>query len=135
MADSKNSKAVDTKLVAYAEKLGTLLGTASRKADGLIDREAVSKELRRIRDRAADLLAQVNRARAKRKTARAAKKKSAEKKKKKATPRPSRGLVDAPGKKHRKPPPQERVDLHSSAPAVKKLGRKNLQGIMRPRQG
>ncbi|HEX8028166.1 MAG TPA: hypothetical protein VF491_06885 [Vicinamibacterales bacterium] len=63
--------------------------------------------------------------------AKAAKGTSAEKKS--TTPavapqaRASRGAVDAPGKKHRKPPPQEKIDRHMGEPAGKKAGQKSFR--------
>lgn len=49
-----------------------------------------------------------------------------------AAPRPSRGAVDAPGKRHRKPPPQERLDKRMGEPVGKKMGQK---GEKRPARG
>ena len=40
---------------------------------------------------------------------------------------PSRGLVDAPGKRHRKPPPQERVDDRLGEPTGKQMGQKSVK--------
>ena len=37
----------------------------------------------------------------------------------------SRGPVDAPGKRHRKPPPQERIDKHMGEPEGKQMGQKS----------
>jgi hypothetical protein len=128
MADSKSAKNVDSRVVALAEKLGWMLGTVQRQADQLPDRAAVTKQLRRIRDGATSLLARVERARA-------ARMKQIAKRKKKANPKASRGPVDAPGKRHRKPPPQEKVDLHKSGPAMKRLGKKSLQAMRAPRRG
>ncbi len=46
-----------------------------------------------------------------------------------ATPaaRISRGPVDAPGKHHRKPPPQERIDRLMGEPTGKKMGQKSVK--------
>jgi hypothetical protein len=41
--------------------------------------------------------------------------------------RPSRGPVDAPGKRHRKPPPQERIDKLMGEPTGKKMGQKSAK--------
>lgn len=43
-------------------------------------------------------------------------------------PRASRGPVDAPGKRHRKPPPQERIDKRMGEPVGKKMGQKRFKG-------
>jgi len=49
--------------------------------------------------------------------------------KRKAAPakRVSRGEVDAPGKQHRKPPPQERMDKRMGEPEGKKMGQKSAK--------
>ena len=39
----------------------------------------------------------------------------------------SRGAVDAPGKRHRKPPPQEAIDKRMGEPVGKKTGQKNFK--------
>jgi hypothetical protein len=41
--------------------------------------------------------------------------------------RASRGPVDAPGKRHRKPPPQERIDKRMGEPVGKQLGQKSAK--------
>lgn len=38
-----------------------------------------------------------------------------------------RGAVDAPGKRHRKPPPQEPIDKRMGEPVGKKMGQKNFK--------
>jgi topoisomerase IA-like protein len=120
MASRKSAKATDVeqKLVVLAEQLGTFLGRAQAKADALLRDEAVRARVAQVRSGAAALLAEINRAsQAVRKAAAAAAAAgpaTAAKPAAKKTPRPSRGPVDAPGKKHRKPPPQERVDKHAT---------------------
>ena len=39
--------------------------------------------------------------------------------------RRTRGPVDAPGKRHRKPPPQETIDKRMGEPEGKKMGQKS----------
>jgi hypothetical protein len=39
----------------------------------------------------------------------------------------SRGPVDAPGKRHRKPPPQESIDKRMGEPRGKQMGQKNVK--------
>jgi hypothetical protein len=41
--------------------------------------------------------------------------------------RVSRGPVDAPGKRHRKPPPQESIDTRLGEPRGKKMGQKGVK--------
>jgi hypothetical protein len=119
-ASEKKSDFNEQKVVAFAEQLGVLVGTVQAKAEGWFDRKALSKEIGRIRDSAANLLAQVNRQVTSRR------KKAA---KMKAAPqtRPSRGPVDAPGKRHRKPPPQESLNKRMGEPEGKQMGQKSAK--------
>jgi hypothetical protein len=83
--------AIEQGVVAFAEQLGTLVGTVQAKTSGWLDRESLGKELTRIRDGAAQLLDQVS-------PAALTRGKAAPKRAKKA-PLPSqrrRGPVDAP---------------------------------------
>ena len=50
------SDQIEQKIVAFAEQLGTLIGTVQGKTEGWLDREALGKELTHIRDGAAELL-------------------------------------------------------------------------------
>lgn len=43
------------------------------------------------------------------------------------TTRESRGPVDAPGKRHRKPPPQESINKRMGEPRGKQMGQKNVK--------
>lgn len=136
---------VEQKVMELAEQLGWFLGKVQAKADGWLQSEAVQKQLGQIRDGAADLLEHVKGAGAGVRQA-AAKSASAAKMSAKPvavepakTPRPSlasapaalrrskRGAVDAPGKRHRKPAPQERTDKRMGEPAGKKMGQKSFQ--------
>ena len=47
----------------------------------------------------------------------------------------SGGTVDAPGKRHRKPPPQEKVGKRMGEPAGKKMGQKQFQPGKTARRG
>jgi hypothetical protein len=109
--------AAEQRVVKLAEQLGWFLGTASAKAEGWIGNPKVRNELTSIRDGAAKLLQHIDAA------ARAAVMESA-RPKAAAKPgsaalnvKPSRGAVDAPGKRHRKPPPQVKL-----TPAMKRMG-------------
>jgi len=119
---------VEQRLVAMAEQLGVFIGRVQARADGWLDRDALVREVGRIRDVATELLDQVKRGARK---ARAA-----------AAPppvappaRPSRGPVDAPGKRHRKPPPQEPLNKRMGEPVGKKLGQKSMKNRMRSGRG
>ena len=145
---------VEQKVVALAEQLGWFLGKVQAKADGWLENEAVQKQLGQIRDGAADLLEHVKGAGA---VVRQAAAKSASAAKISATvavepaepptkrlasapsalrrSKPSRGAVDAPGKRHRRPPPQERIDKRMGEPVGKQMGQKNTKNRMRSGRG
>jgi len=144
----KMADTVESKVVALAEQLGWLLGTVRGKADGLLANEAVQQEVARIRDSATELMEHVNRAGASASTSAKQMAVSAGKSAKKAVAsateaarkatrasrpvvvavaKPSRGAVDAPGKRHRKPPPQEKLDRRMGEPVGKQMGQKQFQ--------
>jgi hypothetical protein len=112
------SDLIEEKLVAFAERLGLLVGTVQAKAEGWLDRTALTKDIGRIRDSAADLLAHLNREDTLHRNT-AAKRPATS-----ATPR-SRGPVDARGKRHRKPLAQERIDKQMGEPRGKQSGQKS----------
>lgn len=121
-AGETRSDVVEQKVVELAEQLGWFLGTVRAKADGWLDRENLRKELGRIRDGAAELLDHVNHGSESARKA-AAKRPAA------AAPkaRASRGAVDAPGKRHRKPPPQEAINKRMGEPVGKQMGQKSFK--------
>jgi hypothetical protein len=49
--------------------------------------------------------------------------------------RPSRGPVDAPGKRHRKPLPQEPIDKRMGEPRGKQMGQKSVKNESRRGRG
>jgi hypothetical protein len=49
--------------------------------------------------------------------------------------RVSRGLVDAPGKRHRKPVRQEPIDKHMGEPRGKQMGQKSIKAGWRSGRG
>ena len=138
-----SDSAVEQTVVQFAEQLGRLIGTAQARADGLLDRKALEGQLASIRDAAAELLEQVtgaprpgarasnaakpdvakpDAAKPKAAQSNAAGKPSARRSSgRKGTPKAaarkaaarSRGPVDAPGKRHRKPAPTARGVKHS----------------------
>ena len=89
-------------MVAFAEQLGRVVGTFQVKAEGWTDRETLNKQIASVRERAADLLEQL----AGRAT-KASKKKPAARAARRGTKGRSGGVVDARGKKHRKPMPTD----------------------------
>jgi hypothetical protein len=50
------SRAMEQRVVAFAEQLGRMVGTVERKATGWLDMASLSDQVTRIRDGAADLL-------------------------------------------------------------------------------
>jgi hypothetical protein len=114
------SDLIEQKLVALAEQLGMLVATVQTKAEGWLDRPALTKEIGRIRDSAADLLADVNREEPSQPKAPAPPMTPAE-------THSSRGPVDAPGKRHRKPLPKERVEKQVREPKRKHLGQRSFK--------
>lgn len=104
--------ALEQRVVAFAEQLGRIAGTVQAKAEGWLDREALQKQITTVRDGAAELLehlAGVNSAKRVPTTQTAS-----------ATTRGrSGGMVDAPGKKHRKPVPAGPVSSTATSQAAK----------------
>jgi hypothetical protein len=94
--------AMEQRVVAFAEELGRIAGTFQAKADGWLDRETLNKRIASVRDAAADLLEQLAGG-----TTEASKKKPIATAARGGTKGRSGGVVDAPGKKHRKPMPAD----------------------------
>jgi hypothetical protein len=87
---------IEQRVVAFAEHLGRIAGAFQAKAEGWMDREALTTQIASVRDGAAELLEQLAGAKASnRSPAAAAELENAQGR--------SGGVVDAPGKKHRKP--------------------------------
>ena len=115
-ASSASTDTMDQRLTDFAEQLGTLVGTLQNRAEELIDREALAKELSRLKDDASGLLDQLGsiastvgaRATGQQRPAAATSNSGGK--------QTGRGPVDAPGKHHRPPPPQERVSRRASQP-------------------
>jgi hypothetical protein len=85
-------------VIAFAEHLGHVAGTIHSKAEGVIDRKALSRQVTSVRDGAKHLLEQLASGVASRVRRTAAPKRPVRRAR-------SGGTVDAPGKKHRKPAP------------------------------
>jgi hypothetical protein len=92
--------AMEQRVVAFAEELGRIAGTFQAKAEGWLDRETLNKQIASVRDGAADLLQQLAGGATK-----ASRKTPAVTTVRGGTTGRSGGMVDAPGKKHRKPMP------------------------------
>jgi hypothetical protein len=111
---------IEAKVVAFAEQLGRLVGTVQAKAEGWLDQKTLSKEISRIRESAAGLLAHVN-------GMGSSPPKAVVTQGAAPAPPRSRGPVDAPGKRHRKPVPKERIDKRIGEPEGKQMGQKNAK--------
>ena len=102
MSGAMTADAIEQRVLAFAEQLGRIAGTFQARAEGWMDREALKKQIAGVRDGAADLLEQL-----------AGEATEALQKKPAASAAPglakgrSGGVVDAPGKKHRKPMPTD----------------------------
>jgi hypothetical protein len=113
--DRSNAGSPDSKeqrLVAFAEQLGWIVGTVQGKAEGWLNSEALTTQISKVRDSASALLDQLRPT----DTKSSSKGKVAAKGRAPATTGVntksggkgrSGGVVDAPGKKHRKPVPSE----------------------------
>ena len=94
--------AIEQRVVAFAEHLGRVAGVFQAKAEGWLDREALTRQIASVRDSADELLEQL---------AGGASKASKTNPVVAAAPGKAKGrsggVVDAPGKKHRKPMPAD----------------------------
>ena len=122
---------VEDRVVAFAEQLGRIAGTLEAKADGWLDRKTLNEQLTRVRDGAAELLnrlaagsASVAAASAQKQTASYDPRQSSSPA---ATTGRSGGKVDAPGKKHRKPPASVRGAKHSDETISKGKGAQTMR--------
>jgi hypothetical protein len=99
--DTTPADDIEQRVVAFAEQLGRIAGTVQAKAAGWLDRETLNQQMASIRDGASELLERL--------AGRAAptKKKPVAAKRRGGSTGRSGGVVDAPGKKHRKPLPPD----------------------------
>jgi hypothetical protein len=100
-SDATTAAAMEQRVTAFAEQLGRTVGTIQAKAEGWMDRKTLQKQLASVRDGAAHLLEQLAGAATaapKRKPAAAAARGNKGR---------SGGVVDAPGKTHRKQAPPD----------------------------
>src|SRR5690349_9720121 len=90
--------AMEQRMLAFAEQLGRIVGSVQSKAEGWLESEALTAQIAGVRDSAAELLQQLAGGARKR-----SRKTSAAKAAPARTKGRSGGVVDAPGKRHRKP--------------------------------
>jgi hypothetical protein len=122
-ASSESLKVLEQQVIAVAEQLGRIAGTAQARADHWLEQPGFQAQLTRIRKRAGQLLGRLgNHSPA-----------AADDRQERARTR-SREKVAAPGKKHRKAPAQSRSVKHSDQGITKALATKRRK-TARPRQG
>ena len=96
------AETIEHRVAAFAEQLGRIAGTIQAKAEGWLDGETLNKQLASVRDGAAQLLEQLAG-----RVGTAAKRKPAPAAGRGGTTGRSGGVVDAPGKRHRKQAPPD----------------------------
>ena len=122
IANSQTLNALEQQVIAVAEQLGRIAGTAQAKADNWLSEPGFYRQLGRIRDRASALLARLS-------------PHSGNGKERRAELRAkSREKVAAPGKKHRPAPPSAHGVKHSDQHTAKAVATRR-QRTARPRQG
>src|SRR5512138_212773 len=97
-SDATTADALEQRVLAFAEQLGRMAGTIQAKAEGWMDRETLNKRIASVRDGAAELLEQLASG-----ATNAPEKNPATTATREGNKGRSGGVVDAPGKKHRKP--------------------------------
>jgi len=125
-ATSATADAMEQRVVAFAEQLGRIVGTVQARAEGWMDRDALNKQIAGVRDGAAELLEQL--AGSVTSIAGAAKKSAPRAAVKPSSKGRSGGVVDAPGKKHRKPMP---ADPRAVAADAKRANMRSSQASMK----
>jgi hypothetical protein len=113
---------LEQRLLAFAEQLGRTAGTVRSKTAGWMDGDALKKELARVRDGAAELLEQL--------TADASPPVAVSTRTGGPVPGKPRGrsggIVDAPGKKHRRPMPTDPGANRADSQAAKMRDAKTM---------
>ncbi len=123
-----SSDSMEAKLVAFAEQVGRFAGTVRAKTENALDHASVRDEIQHLRDRAADLLDQLAESVPGGPGRRPVRKSIAQAGAKNTKGR-SGGVVDAPGKKHRKPPASQRppiVNPRVAVSAMKRLPKRRI---------
>jgi hypothetical protein len=113
--------ALEQRVVAFAEELGRIAGTFQAKAEGWMDREALTKQIASVRDGAAELLEHLAGG-----PTNASKRVPAAAVPHGNTKGRSGGVVDAPGKKHRKPVPADPGAYKAVSQAAKMRAAKTM---------
>jgi hypothetical protein len=133
---NQTADAIEQQVVAFVEQLGRVVGTVQAKSEGWLDPKALADQVSRIRDRAASLLRDLALAAGRKAPRRAGGRRG---RGSAATPieRGARvvgrsgGVVDAPGKKHRKPVAD--TPLRASAPESRRIAKMKTLSANRKR--
>ena len=125
-ADAKRDDAMEQRVLAFAEQLGRIVGTVQARTEGWMDRETLNKQIAGVRDSAAELLDQLaDGVSSMTKTAKDAVTATTSKAPSKGR---SGGIVDAPGKKHRKPMP---IDPRAAAADARRATMRSSKASMK----
>jgi len=122
---TETSDTLEQQVIAYAEQLGRVVGAVEAKAEGWLDTEKLNEQISRVRDGATAILERLG-AMTETKTERIV-----------GSQRTGRnmgrsgGVVDAPGKKHRKPTPSVKTPRSAAADARRLSKLKGVQGHRR----
>jgi hypothetical protein len=128
-ASPTTGEAMEQLVMAFAEQLGRIAGTVQAKAEGWMDRDALTQQVAGVRDSAAELLDQLaGSVTSMTRTAKKAATTAATATSKAASKGRSGGVVDAPGKKHRKPMP---VDPRTVTAEAKRANKRSSQTSMK----
>ena len=123
---TKPGDAMEQRVLAFAEQLGRIVGTVQARTEGWMDRETLNKQIAGVRDSAAELLDQLaDGVTSMTKTAKDAVTATTPKAPSKGR---SGGLVDAPGKKHRKPMP---IDPRAAAADARRATMRSSKASMK----
>lgn len=121
---------MEQRVIAFAEQLGRIAGTVKAKTEGWMDREALNKQIASVRDSASELLDQLKTTVSKAATATKTGADAAAASTKKGR---SGGVVDAPGKKHRKPSPKDPRAVAADAKASNIRSGKSMMKTVKQR--
>lgn len=130
---------LEQQVVAFAEQLGRIVGTVQAKTEGWMDREALNQQIAGVRDSAAALLEQMSdgvtslAGTAKKSVAGVTKGATSAPKPVAKSKGRSGGVVDAPGKKHRKPAPKDPRAIAADARSRSQRGAKASMKTMKTR--
>jgi hypothetical protein len=113
--------AVEQKIVALAEQMGWLIGTVQARAEGWLDRGTLEEPLTRIREGAADVLANLSSTQRNEPSSTTPAKPRVSRRTSAAAARLGRAADPsrAPGKKHKPPTPSTRGVKHSEEHVTK----------------